>query len=151
MMITVLLLTACEKGLDIQTDFPFEIKTRPVPNGVMTNQTIEIRCKIKKTGNYNGVKYHIRYFQYDGEGLLRMNQSSEDIWKKCADCVSRPEEKDIKAPALLLNEPYLLPSETFNLYYTSLSKEQQSFTIWVKDHFGNERSMVFEFTSKNKE
>lgn len=132
---------------EIQNDFPFEIEVRPIPKSLALNKTVEIRCRLKKEGNYNGTQYRIRYFQYDGEGKLSLEKSTQEIWMKCADCIAEPMEKKT-VPYLQPNDPYLLPADNFNLYYTSLSEEQQSFTIWVKDNFGNERSASFEFTPK---
>jgi hypothetical protein len=125
-IVTLVSFVSCRKELEIQQDFPFEVKVMPVPKEIANNQTIEIRITIKRSGVYNGTKYFIRYFQYDGQGQL-----------KCYD-----------DPSYQPNDLYKLPAEEFRLYYTSLSTVSESFSIWISDSFGNEKEVKFEFNSK---
>lgn len=118
---------SCKKELEIQQDFPFEVKVMPVPKDIANNKTIEIRLTIKRTGNYVGTGYFIRYFQYDGAGQLKYYDD----------------------PSYQPNDLYPLQSEQFRLYYTSLSTISQSFSIWISDSFGNEKEVKFEFNSKD--
>ena len=37
----------------------------PVPNKVTKGQTVEIRCELKRTGDYANTLYTIRYFQFE--------------------------------------------------------------------------------------
>jgi len=122
-------LASCSKddGLEIQNDFPFEINVMPVPKEVANGQTIEIRITIQRTGNYNNTQYYLRYFQFDGNGILRYYDD---------------------AP-YLPNDLYSLPAEQFRLYYTSNSIVSQSFDIWISDSFGNEKQLNFQFNSVN--
>ncbi|MCL8537659.1 DUF3872 domain-containing protein [Chryseobacterium gallinarum] len=130
MLMIGLVMTACNREpLDIKRDFPFEVSVMPVPKEITKGETVEIRCKILRKGNYEGTKYNIRYFQFDGQGVLR-----------CGD-----------APPYLPNDLYPLPGEVFRLYYTSGSVVSQSFDIWVGDNFGNEKQVNFQFSGKNTE
>ena len=45
----------------------------PVPNKVTKGQTVEIRCELKRTGEFANTLYTIRYFQFEGEGSLKMD------------------------------------------------------------------------------
>ena len=54
-----------------------------------------------------GAVYTIRYFQYDGEGTLKLDNGL----------------------VFLPNDRYLLENEKFRLYYTSECDESQSLTI----------------------
>ena len=57
--------TSCSKGeLEIQNDFPFEVKVMPIPKEVANGNTVEIRITIQPTGNYNNTQYLTlaRYF-----------------------------------------------------------------------------------------
>ena len=64
-------ITSCSKDeLEIQNDFPFEIKMMPVPKEIANGNTVEIRLTILSTGNYSNTQYFIRYFQFDGQGTL---------------------------------------------------------------------------------
>jgi len=120
--------TSCSKDeLEIQNDFPFEVKVMPVPKEIANGNTVEIRLTIQPTGNYSNTQYFIRYFQFDGQGILRYND----------------------APPYLSNDLYSLRAKQFRLYYTSNSTVSQSFEVWISDNFGNERQLSFEFNSSD--
>ncbi len=67
-----LTLASCDDDMDIQQSYPFTVETMPVPNKVTKGQTVEIRCELKRTGDYANTLYTIRYFQFEGEGTLKM-------------------------------------------------------------------------------
>ena len=54
-------LASCDGELDIQQSYPFTVETMPVPGKVTKGQTVEIRCEMKKEGNYANALYTIRY------------------------------------------------------------------------------------------
>lgn len=120
-------LVSCSKDdeLEIQNNFPFEVKIMPVPKGVANGQTVEIRISLQRTGNFSSTHYFIRYFQFDGQGTLRYYDETP----------------------YLPNDSYPLPTDHFRLYYTSESAVSQSFDIWISDSFGNERRLSFQFSS----
>ena len=51
--------------------------------------------------------------------------------------------------ALLPNERYPLEKETFRLYFTPLSDEQSSFTVWVEDSDGQAVELEYDFNADN--
>ena len=59
---------SCDDDMDIQQSYPFTVETMPVPNKVTKGQTVEIRCELKKTGDFANTLYTIRYFQFDNFG-----------------------------------------------------------------------------------
>lgn len=119
---------SCETGdLEVRQNFPFEVNAMPVPEGIGPGQTVEIRLAIEPAGYFAGVRYYIRYFQYQGAGDLR-----------CGD-----------DPPYLANDLYPLQKREFRLYYTSGSAESHAFDIWISDNFGNERQLHFEFRSSD--
>ena len=120
-------LVSCSKDdeLEIQNDFPFEVNVMPVPKDVANGQTVEIRIDIQRTGNYSNTQYFLRYFQFDGQGILRYYDEQP----------------------YLPNDLYPLPTEQFRLYYTSTSAVSQSFDVWISDSFGNEKQISFQFNS----
>jgi hypothetical protein len=122
-LMAVLSLFSCDKELDIQTDFPFELEIMPVPDHTEKEQPVEILCSIKKKGAYNGIKYTIRYFQSVGDGALMF-----------------PNGRPFKP-----NYSYPLPEENFTLHYRTTSKDKIEFQIWVADNFGNEQTTEFSF------
>ena len=120
-------LASCDDELDIQQSYPFTVETMPVPNKVTKGQTVEIRCEMKKEGNYANALYTIRYFQFEGEGTLKMDNGI----------------------TFLPNDRYLLESEKFRLYYTSGCSEAQNFIVVVEDNFGNAYELEFDFNNQN--
>jgi hypothetical protein len=120
------LFSSCDKdNLEIKKDFPFEVSVMPFPKEISSGNTIEIRLAIQRTDKYSGTQYFIRYFQYDGLGLLRYYHQH----------------------AYLPNDLYPLPAEQFRLCYTSQSTVTQSFTIWISDNLGNEKQLSFQLNS----
>ena len=127
-LISSFALLSCDKDeLEIQNNFPFEIKVMPVPKDIANGNTVEIRFTIQPAGNYSNTQYFIRYFQFDGQGILRYYDE----------------------PPYLPNDLYQLPTEQFRLYYTSISSVSQSFEVWISDSFGNERQISFQFNSSD--
>ena len=69
--LAVFCLSACDRDLDIQQSYPFTVETMPVQKDIIRGQTVEIRCTLKRGGEFADTRYTIRYFQSDGKGLLR--------------------------------------------------------------------------------
>ena len=129
-MLCVTLFTSCKKELDIQQNFPFEVKVLPVPKSIGKTDTVEIRCELRSPYQYDENRYFIRYFQYEGKGSLRTSPQGE---------------------ALFVNDVYPLASKgAFRLYYTSASEANQSLSVWISDSFGNEQKLDFEFNVKKE-
>ena len=125
--LAVLLLFACSDEMEVQQSYPFTVETMPVPGKVTKGQTVEIRCEMKKEGNYANALYTIRYFQFEGEGTLKMDNGI----------------------TFLPNDRYLLENEKFRLYYTSGCSEAQNFIVVVEDNFGNAYELEFDFNNQN--
>lgn len=129
-MLCVSLFTSCKKELDVQQNFPFEVKVLPVPKSIGKTDTVEIRCELRSPYQYDENRYFIRYFQYEGKGSLRTSLQGE---------------------VLLVNDVYPLASKgAFRLYYTSASEANQSLSVWISDSFGNEQKLDFEFNVKKE-
>ena len=50
---------------------------------------------------------------------------------------------------LLPNDLYPLPGETFRLYYTSASTDQQTVDVYFQDSFGALQQLTFSFNNDN--
>ena len=96
--LAVFCLSACDRDLDVQQSYPFTVETMPVQKDIIRGQTAEIRCTLKRGGEFADTRYTIRYFQSDGKGLLRNDNGT----------VFKP------------NDRYLLTKDVFRLYYTSI-------------------------------
>lgn len=89
----VFALTSCSDDLDVQQSYPFTVDVMPYADKIKAGETIELRMEIKPEGNYTNTMYTIRYFQYDGEGTLKL----------------------FDGPVLVNNDRVLLESKTFRL------------------------------------
>ena len=118
-------LSSCDRFLDVQTVFPFEVETMPVPKDIGKGETVEIRCLLKSEGNFSGTRYTIRYFQPEGEGELSLDG-----------VVFNP------------NDRYPLERKSFSLYYTSRSTDRQLIDIYIEDNNGQIKQLSFDFNNK---
>lgn len=124
----VFALSSCSDDLDVQQSYPFTVEVMPYGDKIKQGETVELRFEIKPEGNYSNTLYTIRYFQYDGEGTLKL----------------------VDGPVLVNNDRVLLESKTFRLTYTSKSSEAVKFSVWVEDNFGSTPwQQTFEFNSKD--
>ena len=95
---------------------------------IAKGQTVELRFEIKPEGNYANTIYTIRYFQYDGEGSLKL----------------------VDGPVLVNNDRVLLGSKTFRLNYIAKSDQQHRFLVVVEDNFNSTPwEQTFEFNGKD--
>lgn len=120
--------SSCDRTLDVQTAFNFEVETMPVCKNIALGETAEIRCLLKSEGNFSDTRYTIRYFQPEGEGELRLDN-----------IVFEP------------NDRYPLESKSFRLYYTSRSSDRQLIDIYIEDNHGQLQKLSFDFNNKRIE
>ena len=121
-------LTSCSDDLDVQQSYPFTVEVMPYGDKITKGQTVELRFEIVPEGNYANTLYTIRYFQYDGEGTLKL----------------------VDGPVLVNNDRVLLESKTFRLNYTANSSEAHKFLVVVEDNFGSTPwEQTFEFNGKD--
>ena len=124
----VISLTSCSDDLDVQQSYPFTVEVMPYGDKITKGETVELRFEIKPEGNYANTLYTIRYFQYDGEGTLKL----------------------VDGPVLVNNDRVLLESKTFRLNYTANSSGAHKFLIVIEDSFNSTPwQQTFEFNSKD--
>ena len=126
MLVALLYMTACSDKLDVQQMYEFDLATLPVQTTIVKGEEAEIRCQLVRSGEYQDTKYFIRYFQPTGKGELRMDNGT----------------------VLLPNDLYLLPEETFRLYYRSFGTDQQKIDIYILDSFGQVVQKSFAFNNE---
>ena len=129
MLVALLYMTACSDKLDVQQVYEFDLATLPVQTTIVKGEEAEIRCQLVRNGEYQDTKYFIRYFQPTGKGELRMENGT----------------------VLLPNDLYLLPEETFRLYYRSFGTDQQKIDIYILDSFGQVVQKSFAFNNEEDE
>lgn len=91
---------SCDDDMYLQQSYPFTVGTMPVPK-----ETAEMRCDMKKTGNFANTLCIIRYFLFDG------------AMKMAGDITFLP------------NDSYLFENEKFRLYYTAEGDEVDNFKL----------------------
>lgn len=132
-IIFTLLLTAiacaCSDDIDIRQSYEFKVTHLPVSKKLKVGKTIEIRCELERSGRYQNTTYKLRYFQPDCKGELRMDDGT----------------------VFLPNDTYELTKETFRLYYTSQSEDQQVIDIYFSDNYQNTYQLSFSFNNDNSE
>ena len=126
MLVALLYMTACSDKLDVQQMYEFDLATLPVQTTIVKGEEAEIRCQLVRSGEYQDTKYFIRYCQPTGKGELRMENGT----------------------VLLPNDLYLLPEETFRLYYRSFGTDQQKIDIYILDSFGQVVQKSFAFNNE---
>lgn len=123
-------LCSCSDDLDVQQSYPFTVDVMPYGDKIVKGQTVELRFEIKPEGNYANTMYTIRYFQYEGDGQLKL----------------------VDGPVLVNNDRVLLESKTFRLNYTARSSESHKFLVVVEDSFGTTPwQQTFEFNNKDND
>ena len=121
---------SCSDDLDIQQEYPFTVEAMPVADKIAGGQTVEIRLEITEEGNFSGTLYTLRYFQPDGNGLLKLEDGT----------VLKP------------NDRYLLSEKKFRLYYTSQSADDsQTIDLYFEDNWGNMRQLTYGFNVNDAE
>lgn len=123
-------LTSCSDDLDVQQSYPFTVEVMPHSDKIKASETVELRFEIKPEGNFDKTMYTIRYFQYDGEGILKL----------------------VDGPILVNNDKVLLESKAFRLNYTAKSSDSHKFLVVVEDNWGTPPwQETFEFNSKDSD
>lgn len=121
-------LTSCSDDLDVQQSYPFTVEVMPYADKIANGETVELRMTIIPEGNYTNTLYTIRYFQYEGNGSLKM----------------------VDGPVLVNNDRVLLESKTFRLNYIAKSSESHKFLVVLEDNFGSTPwEQTFEFNNDN--
>ena len=123
-------LVGCDRRLDVRTVYPFQVTTMPIPKILTLGEEVEIRCMLAPERIVNGTRYTLRYFQYDGSGVLRIGR---------------------RGKSLTPNDRYAIAPGHFSLYYHSLASERQSLEVVIEDNHGQSQTLAFDFNSKEKE
>jgi hypothetical protein len=97
-----------------------------VQSKIKKGETVEIRFQLIREGRWDGAKYYLRYFQPQGKGVLRTGEGM----------------------AFQVNDLYEIPEETFRLYYTSASEEQQVIDLYFLSDSGQMVTLSFSFSSE---
>ncbi len=120
---------ACSEDIDIKHDYEFEVNHLPVQKSIKKGETAEIRFQLIRSGRWESAKYYMRYFQPDGTGELKTEDG----------LIFKP------------NDLYEILKETFRLYYTSQSEDQQVIDLYFLDNFGNMVTLTFSFNNEPDE
>ena len=123
----VFMFVACSEDLDVKQAYTFDLETMPVQKRIQAGETAEIRCVLVREGEYEDVKFTIRYFQPDGVGELRMDDGM----------LFEP------------NDRYPLDRREFRMYYTSQGTDRQTIDVYIEDSFGQIVQKSFSWQNEN--
>ena len=59
--LAVFCLSACTRELDVQQSYPFTLEVMPVQKNIVKGQTAEIRCTLKRGGDFASPLAHLLY------------------------------------------------------------------------------------------
>ncbi|KGL47543.1 MULTISPECIES: TraQ conjugal transfer family protein [Bacteroidales] len=127
--LSMILLSSCNRDLDVQNVFPFEVHTMPFPMSLEEGETIEVRTTLKPFRQFDQTTYTLRYFQYEGKGFLRIGRGGK---------------------ALVPNDRYPIKEGDFRLYYTSQGAERHQLELVFEDNHGQSRTIKLNFNHKEK-
>ena len=65
-------LNSCENELGVQQSYEFTVEMLPVPKELEKGETAEIRCELRRSGEFDNALYTIRYFQDESEGTISL-------------------------------------------------------------------------------
>lgn len=126
MVAAIFCFASCAGDLDVRQEYPFTVEAMPVADEIANGATVEIRLEIVPEGNFTGTVYTLRYFQPDGDGVLKMEDGT----------VLKP------------NDRYLLGEMKFRLYYTSKSAgEAQTIDLYFENNWGSLQQLGFDFNA----
>lgn len=120
-------LSSCERDLEVQTAFPFELTMLPIPKQLEAGETAELRCHLSAEGLHDQTLYTLRYFQYEGKGELRLGRGGT---------------------LLQPNDRYRITTGEFRLYYTSRSRERQQIELVFEDSHKHQKTITLDFNHK---
>ena len=126
-MLLISIIYACNDTLSITQNYAFDWEVMPYQKKIIQGETLEIRCKIVREGNYQETLYYIRYFQPNGNGELRLDDGR----------------------VLASNDPLPLIKDEFRLYYTSLCTDQQTIDVYIEDSSGQTVQKTFAFQNES--
>ena len=89
-------LASCDNELDVQQSYEFTVETMPVPKELAKGETAEIRCELKRSGEFADALYTVRYFQYDGEGTLSLDNSLVLLPNGNSDYIIPPDARNLR-------------------------------------------------------
>ena len=128
-MAALLLVSACNDNVDIQQSYPFTYRNDAC------SEEIKRWVKPPKSG-----------VSFTGTGGMRKQSISSVI-----PAGRGGNAENVRWTVLLPNDLYPLPGETFRLYYTSASTDQQTVDVYFQDSFGQLEQLTFSFNSNHEE
>lgn len=120
--------TACDKGIVVEEDYSYEVKTLPYYDEVTVGSCVEIRSKIVAERSNDDTYYTLRYFPRKGKGKFMIGSPDTD--------------------ALLPNDKYVILRDeegAFRLYYRPTSIGNHTLLLTVENNMGREYPLEFKF------
>lgn len=133
------LLGSCDDKLEVQQAYDFSLTSWYLQKTISSDETVEIRFTLNRTGDYEETSYQIGYIQMEGSG--------EVYDKKNAHLVNREMQPLNSIAGLDSIDPC---HQVFTLFYHNRSSKNAEIKFVVKDNFGQERDLDVSFQSETK-
>jgi hypothetical protein len=121
-MLIACIVCACNDRLDIIQDYGYRVETLPLPKKLVQGETVNLEFSIIREGYYSGTTYKFRYFQSEGEGVLRY-----------------------EGEAVPMNRFQEIESDNFVLVYQSMCDDQQQLDFVFEDNAGQRVEYIVTF------
>lgn len=125
--------SSCDKGIVVEEDYSYEVKTLPYYEEVAIGDCVEIRSQIVAERSNQDTFYTLRYFPRKGKGAFMIGSPDTD--------------------ALVPNDPYVILRDengAFRLYYRPTSTGNHILLLTVKNNMGREYPLEFKFNVTDK-
>lgn len=120
--ILLLGLMGCTHKLEVQEGAPFEVSHMPYHSNIGVRETTEIRMTLSSEDSFEGTKYTVRYFPFQGEGYLRIGGDGE---------------------ALRPNDRYNIKAGDFRMYYTPIVEGAHQLEVVFENNHGQSYTVNF--------
>lgn len=133
------LLGSCDDKLEVQQAYDFSLTSWYLQKTISSDETVEIRLTLNRTGDYEETSYQIGYIQMEGSG--------EVYDKKNTHLVNREMQPLNSIAGLDSIDPC---HQVFTLFYHNRSSKNAEIKFVVKDNFGQERDLDVSFQSETE-
>lgn len=119
----------CNHKLEMQEGAPFEVSNMPYHNNATLRQPTEIRLNLNSEDSFEGTKYTVRYFPYQGKGYLRIGGAGKPLTP---------------------NDKFSVKRGDFRMYYTPLTTGAHQLELVFENNHGQSYTITLSFSVPNQ-
>ncbi len=134
LLLSALLLCACNDGIEIKQDYDFALSSWHLQKQVEMGETVEIRFYLTREADYEKAQYELGYIQIDGKGEVFDSEGTRLVNREVIPLADVPGLNTDQAE-----------KQVFTLFYRSTSTKRSELKFFVRDNFNQEREMNVTF------